>query len=59
MFEQVQPLTLFSSLKSMRLHLWDEGRRRLVSFRQVRQERRLARQAVRAAEAETRDAAVG
>jgi omega-6 fatty acid desaturase (delta-12 desaturase) len=47
MFEHVQPLTLFASLKSMRLHLWDEGRRRLVSFRHVRKERKRARRAAR------------
>ena len=40
MFDQVQPLTLLASLKSLRLHLWDEGLRRLVSFRHMRRERR-------------------
>jgi omega-6 fatty acid desaturase (delta-12 desaturase) len=43
MFEDVKPLTLFRSLKSLRLHLWDEGLRRLVSFRHARRERRRAR----------------
>jgi omega-6 fatty acid desaturase (delta-12 desaturase) len=36
MFEEVRPLTLLRSLKSLRLHLWDEGLRRLVSFRHLR-----------------------
>jgi omega-6 fatty acid desaturase (delta-12 desaturase) len=39
-FEDVEPLTLLGSLKSLRLHLWDEGLRRLVSFSHVRRERR-------------------
>ncbi|MEW5870344.1 MAG: fatty acid desaturase [Chloroflexota bacterium] len=33
---QVRPLTLWSSLKSMRLHLWDETARRLVGFDALR-----------------------
>jgi acyl-lipid omega-6 desaturase (Delta-12 desaturase) len=32
---QGKPLTLWASLKSVRLALWDEERQRLVSFRQV------------------------
>lgn len=40
LFEQVQGLKLMHSFKSMRLHLWDEGRRRLVGFKQARLERR-------------------
>lgn len=39
-FERVPALRFGESLRSMRLHLWDEGRKRLVGFRQVR----LARQ---------------
>ncbi len=39
-FEQVKPLTLLSSLRSLPTHLWDEQRKRLVSFRQVRRQRR-------------------
>jgi omega-6 fatty acid desaturase (delta-12 desaturase) len=35
-FDHVRPLTLFQSLKSMRLHLWDEGSKRLVGFRRSR-----------------------
>jgi omega-6 fatty acid desaturase (delta-12 desaturase) len=42
-FEDVEPLTLLSSLRSMRLHLWDEGLRRLVGFRHARAERRRAK----------------
>lgn len=36
MFEEVEPLTFLRSLRSLRLHLWDEGLCRLVSFRQLR-----------------------
>ena len=43
MFEDVEPLTLLRSLKSLRLHLWDEGLRKLVSFRHARRERRRAK----------------
>jgi len=42
MFAEVEPLTLLRSLKSLRLHLWDEGLRRLVSFRHARRARRRA-----------------
>ncbi len=40
MFEDVESIKLLRSLKSMRLHLWDEGLRRLVSFRHARRQRR-------------------
>ncbi len=43
MFEDVEPITLRRSLKSMRLHLWDEGLRRLVCFGHLRCERRRAK----------------
>jgi omega-6 fatty acid desaturase (delta-12 desaturase) len=43
MFEDVAPLTLLQSLRSMRLHLWDESLKRLVGFRHVRRERRAAK----------------
>ncbi len=33
---QAQRLTLWESLKSARLHLWDEGQQQLLSFRQAR-----------------------
>jgi len=39
-FEDVEPITLLGGLESLRLHLWDEGLRRLVSFGHVRRERR-------------------
>jgi len=34
--QQVEPLTLRRSLKSLRLHLWDETDQKLVSFRSVK-----------------------
>lgn len=34
--DTVEPLTLLGSLRSTRLHLWDEARRKLVSFRSAR-----------------------
>ena len=37
LFRQVRPLTLYSSLKSMRLHLWDEQSGVLVGYRRLRQ----------------------
>jgi acyl-lipid omega-6 desaturase (Delta-12 desaturase) len=40
MFREVQPLGVRKSLKSLRLHLWDESRRRLVSFGEMRRLRR-------------------
>ena len=42
-FREVKPLGLFKSLKSARLHLWDESSRRLVSFRAMWRARRAAR----------------
>jgi len=39
MFREVKPLGLLRSLKSLRLHLWDESRRRLISFREMRRSR--------------------
>lgn len=32
MFQQVKPLTFFASLKTLRLRLWDERRKKLVGF---------------------------
>jgi len=40
MFQNVKPLTLFSSLKSFTYRLWDEQRKKLVGFRHVRELRR-------------------
>lgn len=36
LFQTVKPITLFSSFKSLTFRLWDEQRRKLVSFRAVR-----------------------
>ena len=36
MFHGVKPLTLFGSLKTMGLRLWDESSKKLVSFRHLR-----------------------
>jgi omega-6 fatty acid desaturase (delta-12 desaturase) len=41
-FEEVAPITLRGSLRSLRLHLWDERLRRLVGFGHLRRERREA-----------------
>jgi acyl-lipid omega-6 desaturase (Delta-12 desaturase) len=35
-FKDVKPITLFSSLNSMKLRLWDEKQRKLVGFRHVK-----------------------
>jgi omega-6 fatty acid desaturase (delta-12 desaturase) len=43
-FQQVRPITLFSSLRSMALHLWDESAGRLVGFGRVKQLRDEQRQ---------------
>jgi len=37
LFQTVQPVTLRRSLKSLAFRLWDESRRKLVSFRHIRQ----------------------
>lgn len=39
-FDSVKPLTFWRSFQSLRMHLWDEGQRRLISFRQVHSARR-------------------
>jgi omega-6 fatty acid desaturase (delta-12 desaturase) len=36
LFQEVKPITLFSSLKSLTYRLWDEQRGKLVSFRHLR-----------------------
>lgn len=36
LFQTVKPITLFSSLKSLTFRLWDEKRKKLVSYRHVR-----------------------
>ena len=35
-FQEVKPITLLSSLKSLRLRLWDEEQRKLVGFRHLK-----------------------
>jgi omega-6 fatty acid desaturase (delta-12 desaturase) len=39
-FQDVTTITLWSSLKSLRLNLWDEEQRQLISFRQLKTVRR-------------------
>ena len=39
-FQQVKPITLFSSFKSLRYRLWDEATKKLVSFARIRHLRR-------------------
>jgi omega-6 fatty acid desaturase (delta-12 desaturase) len=45
LFQNVKPVTLFSSFKSFAFRLWDEQNRRLVSFRHLRNLRRRQRRA--------------
>jgi omega-6 fatty acid desaturase (delta-12 desaturase) len=40
LFQQVKPLTLFSSMKSLAFRLWDERAKKLVGYRRMRQIRR-------------------
>jgi omega-6 fatty acid desaturase (delta-12 desaturase) len=40
--QAVDPLTMRKSLKSLRLHLWDEGQQKLVGFRSLRARPRAA-----------------
>jgi len=35
-FQQVKPITLLSSLKSLKFRLWDEDRRQLVGYSQLK-----------------------
>ncbi len=39
LFKEVKPMTLWSSMKSLRLRLWDEAAQKLVTFRQARRQR--------------------
>jgi acyl-lipid omega-6 desaturase (Delta-12 desaturase) len=39
-FQQVKPITLFASLKSLRFRLWDEAAKKLVGYRRMKQMRR-------------------
>jgi len=52
LFQQVKPVTLRGSLRSLRFRLWDEQRRRLVGFGAIRRLRSHGRDA---AQTETRD----
>ncbi|MGZ8939784.1 MAG: fatty acid desaturase, partial [Limisphaerales bacterium] len=36
MFQAVKPITLFTSLKSFSLRLWDENQKKLVGYREIR-----------------------
>ncbi len=36
-FQKVKPMTLLSSFKSLKFHLWDEKNRKLISFGRLRQ----------------------
>jgi omega-6 fatty acid desaturase (delta-12 desaturase) len=40
LFRGLKPITLASSVKSARLHLWDEGRRKLIGFGELKRLRR-------------------
>jgi len=40
LFQQVKPITFFSSLKSMTYRLWDEKNKKLVGYRQLREYRK-------------------
>jgi len=47
LFQQVKPITLFASLKSMTYRLWDEKNRQLVGYRALRELRKQQKHAVR------------
>ena len=47
LFQQVKPITLFSSLKSITFRLWDEKNRRLVGYGALRQLRKQYQQTSR------------
>ena len=40
LFQQVKPMTFWSSLRSLQLRLWDEQQRKLVGYRRMRQVRK-------------------
>jgi omega-6 fatty acid desaturase (delta-12 desaturase) len=42
-FQTVKPVTLFSSFKALTFRLWDEQRRKLISYRDLRTLQRLQR----------------
>ncbi len=43
LFQQVKPITLFASFKSLKFRLWDEPARKLVGYARMRQLRRESR----------------
>jgi len=47
LFQTEKPVTLFGSFKSFSFRLWDEQRRRLIGYRQLRAIRKQMRQGVR------------
>jgi len=47
LFQTVKPVTLIGSLKSFSFRLWDEQRRRLIGYRQLRAIRKQMRQGAR------------
>src|SRR5262245_25986575 len=47
LFQNVKPVTLFSSFKSFTLRLWDERQKKLVGFGHLREVRRARSQAIR------------
>jgi omega-6 fatty acid desaturase (delta-12 desaturase) len=44
MFQEVKPITLFPSLKSFTLRLWDEKRKKLIGYRELRKARAAQKQ---------------
>jgi omega-6 fatty acid desaturase (delta-12 desaturase) len=47
LFQQVKPITLFSSFKSATYRLWDEKNKKLVGYRHLRELRKQAKHAAR------------
>jgi omega-6 fatty acid desaturase (delta-12 desaturase) len=47
LFQQVKPITLFSSFKSATYRLWDEKNKKLVGYRHLRELRKQAKPAAR------------
>ncbi len=42
LFQGVRPITLFGSLQSLQLRLWDEAQKKLVGYRHLREARKRA-----------------
>ena len=49
LFQEVQPVTLRASFRSVTFHLWDEEARKLISFRQLRRRQKTEAKRTRAA----------